>query len=57
LELETQGADKFFGEPALNLEDLIQTQSGRGVVNILAGRKIDATVAESVCDLSSLVTL
>jgi DNA helicase HerA-like ATPase len=36
LELETQGADKFFGEPALDLDDLIQTQSGRGVVNILA---------------------
>src|SRR6186713_2104005 len=40
LELETQGADKFFGEPALNLEDLIQTQSGRGVVNILAAEKL-----------------
>lgn len=40
LELETQGADKFFGEPALNLDDLIQTQSGRGVVNILAAEKL-----------------
>src|SRR5881394_1458618 len=27
LALESQGADKFFGEPALNLDDLIQTQS------------------------------
>ncbi|HWM25672.1 MAG TPA: helicase HerA-like domain-containing protein [Chthoniobacterales bacterium] len=40
LELETQGANKFFGEPALNLDDLIQTQSGRGVVNILAAEKL-----------------
>src|SRR3954451_11418421 len=38
--LETQGADKFFGEPALDLDDLIQTQSGRGVVNILAAEKL-----------------
>jgi hypothetical protein len=37
LELETQGADQFFGEPALNLDDLMQTDSqGRGIVNILA---------------------
>src|SRR2546423_6863046 len=40
LELEAQGADKFFGEPALDLDDLIQTQSGRGVVNILAAEKL-----------------
>src|ERR1700756_1877727 len=40
LALESQGADKFFGEPALNLEDLIQSQNGRGVVNILAADKL-----------------
>ena len=40
LELETQGANKFFGEPALNLEDLIQTRSGHGVINILAAEKL-----------------
>src|SRR3954449_13045144 len=40
LALESQGADKFFGEPALNLDDLIQTQSSRGVVNILAAEKL-----------------
>src|SRR6201981_789234 len=40
LALESQGADKFFGEPALNLEDLIQTQSGKGTVNILAADKL-----------------
>lgn len=39
--LEEQGADKFFSEPALDLEDMIQTDSnGRGVINILAADKL-----------------
>jgi DNA double-strand break repair helicase HerA and related ATPase len=38
--LESQGADRFFGEPALNLDDLIQRQSGKGVINILAADKL-----------------
>jgi DNA double-strand break repair helicase HerA and related ATPase len=40
LALESQGADKFFGEPALNLDDLIQTQGGKGVINVLAAEKL-----------------
>jgi DNA double-strand break repair helicase HerA and related ATPase len=41
LALEQQGADKFFGEPALNLDDLIQTaDGGRGMINILAADKL-----------------
>jgi uncharacterized protein len=41
LALESQGGDKFFGEPALNLDDLIQTDStGGGIVNILAADKL-----------------
>ncbi len=41
LQLEEQGGDKFFGEPALNIDDLMQTDSqGRGVVNILAADKL-----------------
>jgi len=41
LAIEQQGGDKFFGEPALNLDDLIQTDAqGRGVVNILAADKL-----------------
>jgi DNA helicase HerA-like ATPase len=40
LALESQGADKFFGEPALNLDDFIQTQGGKGVVNIFAAEKL-----------------
>ncbi|HZY60880.1 MAG TPA: DUF853 domain-containing protein [Edaphobacter sp.] len=39
--LEQQGGDQFFGEPALNIEDLLQTDSsGRGVVNILAADEL-----------------
>ncbi len=41
LELETQGGAHFFGEPALDLDDLMQTDSsGRGMVNILAADKL-----------------
>ncbi|PPC87391.1 MAG: ATP-binding protein [Methylotenera sp.] len=41
LQLETEGGDLLFGEPALNLDDLIQTDSqGRGVINILASEKL-----------------
>jgi len=41
LELESQGAEKFFGEPMLNIDDLMQTDSkGAGVVNILAADKL-----------------
>jgi uncharacterized protein len=39
--LEQQGGDKFLGEPALNLDDLMQTDAnGRGVVSILAADKL-----------------
>jgi DNA helicase HerA-like ATPase len=40
LTLESQGGEKFFGEPALNLSDLMQTVDGKGVVNILAADKL-----------------
>ncbi len=36
LQLEQQGGSVFFGEPAVKLEDFIQTLSGRGVLNLLA---------------------
>ena len=38
--LEQQGGDKFLGEPALNLDDLLQTVDGKGVVNLLAADKL-----------------
>ena len=41
LELEAQGAEHFFGEPMLNIDDLMQTDSkGRGMINILAADKL-----------------
>jgi DNA helicase HerA-like ATPase len=41
LALEQQGADKLFGEPALNLDDLLQTSvKGEGVVNILVADQL-----------------
>jgi len=41
LSLEEQGGDMLFGEPALNLRDLLQTDSnGRGVVNILTADRL-----------------
>lgn len=40
LALESQGADKFFGEPAFNIFDLMQMEGGKGVLNILAADKL-----------------
>lgn len=41
LTLEEQGGDKFFGEPALNIQDFIQVDSnGRGIINILTADKL-----------------
>jgi uncharacterized protein len=41
LALESQGGDRLFGEPMLDIHDLMQTDDGRGVVNILAADKTD----------------
>ena len=41
LVLENQGGARFFGEPALAIEDLMRTdRDGRGIVNILAADKL-----------------
>jgi DNA double-strand break repair helicase HerA and related ATPase len=40
LALESQGAAQFFGEPMLDIGDLMQTRDGKGVVNILAADKL-----------------
>ncbi len=40
LALESQGAAQFFGEPMLNIADLMQTANGKGVVNILAADQL-----------------
>jgi len=44
LQLRSQGGDHFFGEPALDMMDLIKLDdSGRGVVNVLAADRLMAS--------------
>jgi DNA helicase HerA-like ATPase len=40
LALDSQGAAQFFGEPMLDIADLMQVREGKGVVNILAADKL-----------------
>jgi DNA helicase HerA-like ATPase len=41
LQIESQGGDKFFGEPMLDIQDFLQTDSkGHGMINILAADKL-----------------
>ncbi len=41
LTLEEQGGDRLFGEPALNLYDLMQTDSsGKGMINIMTADRL-----------------
>ena len=41
LTIEEQGGNKFFGEPMLNIADLMQTDSeGRGVLNVLSAERL-----------------
>jgi len=40
LELEHQGAEQLFGEPALDINDLMQTDHGQGVINVLAADQL-----------------
>ncbi|PWW46359.1 helicase HerA-like domain-containing protein [Melaminivora alkalimesophila] len=40
LAIEQQGGDQFFGEPMLDIDDLLQTDGGMGVVNILAADRL-----------------
>ncbi|HET8613279.1 MAG TPA: helicase HerA-like domain-containing protein [Sphingomonas sp.] len=43
LQLRSQGGEHFFGEPALDIHDLLRTdEKGRGIVNILAADKLMA---------------
>ena len=40
LTLEDQGADKFFGEPAFNVSDLLAVEDGKGIMNVLAADEL-----------------
>ncbi|MBR1900525.1 MAG: DUF853 family protein [Lachnospiraceae bacterium] len=38
--LESQGADLFFGEPALNITDMLQQENGQGIISVLDCRRL-----------------
>jgi hypothetical protein len=40
LEIESEGGDKFFGEPAFDVNDLLDTENGLGVMSVLAADKL-----------------
>jgi DNA helicase HerA-like ATPase len=40
LQIEEQGGTLFFGEPMLNIDDFMQTDKGRGIINVLAADKL-----------------
>ena len=40
LQIESEGGDKFFGEPSFDIEDLLAVENGRGVMNVLAADKL-----------------
>ena len=40
LQLESQGADRFFGLPSFDIYDLLQTEGGKGIMNVLAADKL-----------------
>ena len=40
LQLDAQGADRFFGEPSFDIYDLLQTENGKGIMNVLAADKL-----------------
>ena len=54
LEIEQQGGNQFFGEPMLDIDDLLQTDGkGHGMVNLLCCRRADSC-AEALLHVSSL---
>ena len=40
LQLDAQGADRFFGEPSFDIMDLLQVENGRGVMSVLAADRL-----------------
>ncbi len=51
LQLEDQGGGMFFGEPMLDIADLMQTSDGKGVINILAADQLMANPRLYACFL------
>jgi len=40
LAIESEGGDKFFGEPAFDINDLFDVENGKGVMSVLAADKL-----------------
>ena len=40
LAIESEGADRFFGEPAFDVRDLLDREDGKGVMNVLAADRL-----------------
>jgi uncharacterized protein len=40
LQIEEQGGTQFFGEPMLNIDDFMQTERSKGIINVLAADKL-----------------
>ena len=40
IQLEDQGADRFFGKPEFEIRDLLKTEGGKGIMNVLAADKL-----------------
>ncbi len=40
LQLDAQGADRFFGEPSFDIKDLLETRDGKGIMNVLTADKL-----------------
>ena len=40
LQLEAQGANQFFGEPSFDIYDMMQSEGGKGIMNVLAADKL-----------------
>lgn len=56
LRLEEEGGASFFGEPALDIQDLLQTDNGQGIINILDATKLINTPAIYSCVLLWLLS-
>lgn len=56
LRLQEEGGEHFFGEPALDIMDLMQTDDGKGVINILAAADLINAPALYSCVLLYLLS-
>lgn len=56
LRLEEEGGNEFFGEPALEIEDLLQTVDGKGLINLLSATDLINSPALYSCVLLYLLS-